>query len=244
MSALKAKLARRFEKLPFTQKILSCIMLVVVLYMAWGVVIDQSLSIATESSLESARGLKEKIAEIKSQINLASEAIKSNPRQGLKEQVEVATKEGVLLDKKIHDKTTGMVSPKDMNKVLQQVIQQSQGLTVTKMESLERKILVQAKKTDDTKTDGSEKSSTRDDAQKNTDKTVGSSKNNNTIFEHGLLLEMSGGYFETLDFLNALEKRHLNVVWDEITYTVTKYPNATIKIIVHTLSLDEDWIGV
>ncbi|MBP6103638.1 MAG: hypothetical protein KA508_01005 [Gammaproteobacteria bacterium] len=218
--------------------------MVVFLYIFWSFIIDQSFVGFREDFSKQSKALKSKIEETKLKINEASDIVKSNPKQGLSQQVDGAKKTSAELDKKIHDRTARMVSPKDMNSILEQVIQKSDGLIVLKMESLGKKILVQ-KKTEGTQSGNGQSDSLKNDSFQKDD-TIGRStqKGNLSIFEHGLSIELSGGYFETLDFLKSLEKRHLSVVWDEIDYDVVKYPQAEIKIVMHTLSLDEDWIGV
>ncbi len=244
MNTFMIRFSKKFENLSFYKKIFFCVSLIVFLYIFWSFVIDQSLAGFREDFSKQAKAVKSKIEETKLKINEASDIVKSNPKQGLSQQVDGAKKTSAELDKKIHDRTASMVSPKDMNSILEQVIKKSDGLIVLKMESLEKKILVQKK------TEGAQGVNDQSDSLKNDSFQKGGAiehsteKGNLSIFEHGLSIELLGGYFETLDFLKSLEKRHLSVVWDEIDYDVVKYPQAKIKILMHTLSLDEDWIGV
>ena len=245
MNSLTLKLSRKFEFLLFYQKIIVCAGLLIGLYVFWNVLINESLTALRGGFLEKSIALRDEIAETKTKISAASDTVKNNPQQGLSQQMIDAKKTSDELDKKIHDKTISMVSPKDMNNILAQVIQKSEGLLVLKIQSIEKKLMVQIKKSDgsqsgDTKRDGTKNQTPADDKAKSN--TV--SKDNLSVFEHGISLEMSGGYFETLNFLKALEKHHLSVVWDAVDYEVVKYPKASIKIVMHTLSLDEDFIGV
>lgn len=240
MIGLTLKLSRKFEFLLFYQKIMVCAALLVGLYFFWNVLINQSLTAFRGGFVERSRVLQGEIEEMKHKINAAADTVKNNPQQGLSQQMIDAKKTSEELDKKIHDKTVSMVSPKDMNNILAQVIKKSEDLSVLRIQSLEKKLLVQIKKSDGAQSDGAKNEPPKN--EKSPDNAV--SKNNLSVFEHGISLEMSGGYFETLNFLKELEKHHLSVVWDAIDYEVIKYPKASIKIVMHTLSLDEDFIGV
>ena len=63
------------------------------------------------------------------------------------------------------------------------------------------------------------------------------------IFAHGFEMALSGNYFQTLSFLQHLEKMS-GFYWQALDYEVEDYPNATITLQLNTLSLEEDWIGV
>ena len=63
------------------------------------------------------------------------------------------------------------------------------------------------------------------------------------LFAHGFEMVLSGGYFQTLAFLQHLEAMD-GFYWQALDYRVGKYPKAEITIQINTLSLEEDWIGV
>jgi len=63
------------------------------------------------------------------------------------------------------------------------------------------------------------------------------------LFAHGFEMVLSGGYFQTLGFLQHLEAMS-GFYWQALDYKVGKYPKAEITIQISTLSLEEDWIGV
>ena len=63
------------------------------------------------------------------------------------------------------------------------------------------------------------------------------------VYKHGLILEFTGTYFETQQFLNALEFSPWKLLWDELSYQVSTYPLAKVSITVYTLSLDKNWMA-
>lgn len=64
------------------------------------------------------------------------------------------------------------------------------------------------------------------------------------LFKHGLRMEFSGGFMDTLDYLRALEALPWKFLWDSVSLEVDDYPRARVSITVFSLSLDDDWIGI
>jgi len=84
--------------------------------------------------------------------------------------------------------------------------------------------------------------------EENEDKTENEKNQKRTqrpeIYKHGMRIVFEGDYFKTLKYLQALETMPWRLYWDNVEYHVTEYPKASVAITVHTLSLDEGWIGV
>lgn len=221
MNLLSLKWVKKFDQLDMRSRLLIVIGVSVLMYFFWKTLIHQSIDNYKKSLIDQSEQLQESIKDMKDQISSAEDLIKQNPQLVLQKQVEEAKNKSVLLDKEIYKRTSSMVSPKDMNKIVATLIGQSKGLSLLKIDSLDKKAFSELK------------NSTSD-----------SEKTKLNIFEHGISVEMMGGYFETMNFLRNLERNHLNVVWDELSYEVLEYPKAKIKLVMHTLSLDEGWIGV
>jgi len=64
------------------------------------------------------------------------------------------------------------------------------------------------------------------------------------LFRHGLVLELEGDFESTLDYIETVENSPWHILWDRFDYRVDRYPNARIRIELHTLSEQEEWIGV
>ncbi len=122
------------------------------------------------------------------------------------------------LDRKIGDTVHGLISPQEMVKVLEQVLQHQGRLKLVHIESLAAKPLIEPAP-DKPKAD------------------IG-------IYKHGLRLEFEGDYLGALDYLRQIETLPWVLYWDDLEITTEKYPKAHIVVVVHTLSLKEGWIGV
>jgi len=62
----------------------------------------------------------------------------------------------------------------------------------------------------------------------------------NNFFEQNISIKFSGDYFATVAYIADIEKLKWPIYWDNLTYTVTKYPNADIALELHSVSLKED----
>jgi MSHA biogenesis protein MshJ len=65
-----------------------------------------------------------------------------------------------------------------------------------------------------------------------------------TLYRHGVRLEIEGDFRSTLDYLERVEQSEWHLMWDSLDYRVEAYPTAIITIDFHTISHSEDWIGV
>lgn len=61
-------------------------------------------------------------------------------------------------------------------------------------------------------------------------------------YRHGLVLELEGGYFELLHYLQTLETQP--IFWQSIDYRVKAYPIAKIRLEVFTLSFHAELLSV
>jgi MSHA biogenesis protein MshJ len=64
------------------------------------------------------------------------------------------------------------------------------------------------------------------------------------VFRHTVELSVSGGYFDLLDYLAALERMPQRVFWDGFELSVAQYPQSVLKLTIYTLSLEKSWLTV
>ena len=66
----------------------------------------------------------------------------------------------------------------------------------------------------------------------------------NTLYQHGLRIEIQGDFAATLDYLRRIEQSDWQLLWDRFEYHVESFPDAHVTIELHTLSEREEWVGV
>ncbi len=122
------------------------------------------------------------------------------------------------LEKRILDSVAGLIDPKQMARMVEQVLQGRRALTLVSMQSLPATPLLELADEEMMEGEG--------------------------IFRHGLRLQLEGDYLAALDYLKALEALPWSLKWDAVEVEMQEYPRALITITVYTLSLEEDWLGV
>ncbi|NRA82778.1 MAG: type II secretion system protein M [Gammaproteobacteria bacterium] len=64
------------------------------------------------------------------------------------------------------------------------------------------------------------------------------------LYKHIVKVEVEGGYFSILRFLQQIERSNSSILWGSINYSVAEYPKANATVKVFTLSTDKEFIGV
>jgi len=64
------------------------------------------------------------------------------------------------------------------------------------------------------------------------------------LYRHGMILEVSGEYFELLNYLQELEQSRWQFIWRRLDYEVAHFPVARVHVELETLSQDRNWLGV
>jgi MSHA biogenesis protein MshJ len=137
----------------------------------------------------------------------------------LQEKIDIVQKENVDLQKQLDLMTEGLISPKDMTSLLKLILDKHKGLTVMHVENIKA-----------TPVFGGEND--------NEEKVSKEALKIFQVYKHGIEFVVSGTFFQLRDFLEEAEKLPWKVLWEELEYSVTKYPLASIKIVIKTLSLD------
>ncbi len=133
-----------------------------------------------------------------------------------------------IADQRLLKITSSLISPQQMPKVLEDVLLKSKGLKIRRLQGLgampypERPEKVE------------------EDKKPDKEVVIEAPK----AWRHGLRIEFSGSYLDTLEYLKSLEQLDWKFYWESIELEVDKYPNINTAIKVYTLSLDEGWIDV
>lgn len=122
-----------------------------------------------------------------------------------------------------------LVSPNGMTQMLTEVLDSQEGLTLVKVENVAPVAL----------TDGMPVALTDSGDEPAALRSVGFQ-----VFRHGLILEFQGDFFSTLSYLLYLEKMEQSFFWDSFEFEQTLWPEARIRLELHTLSSEEGFIGV
>ncbi len=122
------------------------------------------------------------------------------------------------MDASLAEVTTGLVPPKEMTRLVEQMLVKNRGLQVIKVESLPSTPLIEGA------------------SEANASGTM--------VYKHGMRIELKGGYLDILRYLKTLEGLPWKVFWGQATLKTEKYPDSTLNLLIYTLSTHEGWIGL
>ncbi len=121
------------------------------------------------------------------------------------------------VESRLQEAVAGVIEPRQMARALEEVLVRHQDLTLLRVENLGAEPLLEA---------------------------AAEGAGAAGVYRHSLRLEFEGEYVATVAYLHALKSLPWSFYWDGIEIAVLDYPRARIAIRVHTLSLNEGWIGV
>lgn len=118
--------------------------------------------------------------------------------------------------------TSDLIDPAQMRHVLEDLIGQQRGLELISASNLEVRPVIEP-----------------DPAEGEA-----SSDSESMLFRHGFVIEVEGSYLDCLAYLEAVERMPWQLYWGRLNLRTLEHPLTRVTIELHTLSLEEDWIGV
>ena len=153
-------------------------------------------------------------------VILKAEKKVATPKQKQEQQLKLLNEQISNVNRRLKENISGLITPKEMAKVLEAVLSQNSNLKLESIEAVASKPLSPLATND------------------------GDEKENFGIYHHGLKIKFKGSYLSTLKYLQVLDNLPWRFYWDILHLNVDKYPVSSIDITVHTLSFNKDWIGV
>jgi len=148
-----------------------------------------------------------------------------DPDKEIKQERERINGRIARLDAQLEEFTVDLISPSEMARLLDDMLGEETGLVLNSLETLPAEPVV--KQTTLKKTKEGDRAVTSD-----------------RMFRHGIVMVFHGDYFSALHYLTLLEGLPWDFFWDQLTYDVTDYPDATITLRIHTLSSQAGGLGV
>jgi len=156
------------------------------------------------------------------EIERLVETSKKDPDDENRAQLQRLKKQLGSMDASLLTFTTGLVSPREMASLIEQVLKQNTVLHVRRVESLAPIIL---NKQDD-------------------DENHATNRTEQNVYQHGMRIELEGRYLDILKYLEQLEAMKWKVFWGKVALVSLEYPISRLSLVIYTLSLHEAWMGV
>lgn len=144
-------------------------------------------------------------------------ALSKDPDRLLQQQIDELIKRNSELDNTLNSQTAKLVPADKMPQLLTNVLSKTHKVRLISMESLAPEI--------------SQLEKDRQDAKVH-------------IYQHGVVVELEGSYFDITDYLQSLKDSPLKFDWRAFDYQVTDYPKARVTLELFTLSTSEAFIGM
>jgi MSHA biogenesis protein MshJ len=226
MTQLLRDLMDRFDQLSLRERVIVLIAMALLLALLW----DGLLMAPLERERKIRRQQVEQLRAEVSGLEHSVEAIVAQGAADPKRQGQGATDklraEIAALDERLAGATSGLIAPREMPQVLEQLLARASRMTLHGLRTLPPEAVLPA--------------------VPETPATAGAPPPAATaqIYRHGVDLEVGGTYLETLAFLQALETLPWRFFWDRIEYRIEQHPQGRLKLRLYTLGLQEGWIGV
>ncbi len=128
-----------------------------------------------------------------------------------------------------------LVKPEEMVGLLHQVLKETGGLKIRKLESLPtEQVFVEQEEDEGEPAEHGEQQV----------RGTGSDVLYGHLYSHKVRIEIEAGFFSTLAYLEHLESLDSGLILKRLEYRVNEYPEAEITLLVETIGLDKEWLGV
>ena len=118
----------------------------------------------------------------------------------------------------------GLVTPRDMPRLVQQILARNRGLQIVRVENLPAEPLYS-----NNAAPGAAPTDANAVAQ---------------LYKHGMRIELRGQYLDMVRYLRALEAMPAKVFWGKVYYAAETYPNSRLTLDIYTIGLNKVWLEV
>jgi MSHA biogenesis protein MshJ len=171
--------------------------------------------------------LERQIGEQLGQLRIINSQIERIVREGTEDpeaaqrvRLEALRKQFSELDVAAADITRGLVSPREMTRLVHTMLRENRALQLVRAENLAPEAISLAAG----------------------DRAAADSAP--ALYRHGLRITVKGRYLDVVHYLRALEKLSWRVIWGEVQLDSEHYPVSRATLTIYTIGLDKAWIGV
>jgi len=230
-------LAARVDALSLRERALLFLAVIAVLYLLW----EQALMAPLERERRAAQAAigqaTARIAALDAEAAAIVRRHREDPNAPLRARERELRAAIAEVDARLAELTVGLIAPREMARVLEAVLARDAGLRLVRLENRGRRPLL-APRAQEPAEQGQEREAAGGPAA-----AAGGEGALPRIWRHDVRLELEGSFLAALRYLKALERLDRRFFWDGVVVQVERYPKARVRIDVHTLSLEEGWIG-
>ena len=220
MTERARKIVEGIDRLTLRERLAVFAAALVVLGGAWEALLAGPLEVRERAADEKITSLEQRLGQLNESVALAAEGM-TEGLPGRLDRLQALRARVTEGEDTVRSLASELVDPVEMRKVLEELIGRQAGLRLVSATNLEVRPLFD---------DGGGAEAALDSAPK--------------LYRHTLVLRVQGSYLDCLAYLRAIERLPWHLYWARLELQSGDYPQNDIVIEVHTLSLDEEWIGV
>ncbi|MDW7645045.1 MAG: hypothetical protein SCI25_08380 [Desulfuromonadales bacterium] len=225
MKTSSAKLSawkENLEKRSLREKILLIAAVWAIGYLVLDVMAFSPLAARQKAARQRLEISRSQLPQLEAQVVALQQQAAGDPDQENRRRLAELQARMTELDARLQDLTLELISPREMSRVLEEVLLRQRGLRLVRAENLQPEPLL-----------------TEPAGEADLDAPAALN-----VYRHGLRLEFVGSYAQIVDCLRALEGIERQLVWTSFELQVEEHPRSRVVLTVHTLSLKKEWIGV
>jgi MSHA biogenesis protein MshJ len=216
-----SKLVNTLNSMSLQERVLLLVVGVVILHLIWNLYFFRPFQREGKQITDSITEVQKDVERLELEAQGFQRIIAHDPDADNKARIQSVQKEIDELNSRIKKLTGVLISPEQMVGLLEELLVREQGLQLVKLENLEPHAFIPVGELDPSQP------------------SMGVN-----LFQHGFIIEFEGDFHSTLSYLKELEKLPWQFFWDAVIFDVQEYPQARVRIELHTLGLSEGWIGV
>ena len=177
---------------------------------------------ALEASIAQKQGL---LSATNKEIELIMLAHATDPDREARTRLLSLQAETASLARALREKQHGLVAPERMVTLLEHLLRRHAGLRVVSLKTLPASA-VGARQADPANGDAAAKAPAP------------------LLYQHGVEVVLQGSYADMVQYMQALQAMPTRVFWGAAHLDSASYPQATLTLTLHTLSMDDTWIAL
>jgi len=157
-------------------------------------------------------------------------ALKRDPNVNTVKQIAQLETKLANIDNQLVLLTTDLISPSEMREALLKLLELEPGVSLLSFELIGAKPLLNLS-VDQSSADAGEHAPTAEQLGLN-------------LYKHGIKIKLSGKYFQLRNYLQQLEQLSWKFFWQNFRFEVKEFPRSEVEIIIYSLGLNKEFIGV
>lgn len=214
-SSRVGRIAAHIDALSPRERIMFAMTVVLLLWAGWQMLLMSPLLERRKQLVEQMEASRDSLASLSATIQSLAAAQSRDPLAQDRLRLEALRLNRGQMDARVAEATSSLIDPRKMGTVLEAILARQARLELRALSSLPP-----------------------------TPVELGDGNDDPTIWRHGLRLEVAGDYADLLRFVQALEELEWNFVWSELDMTTEADGKNRMQLTLHTLSLEDGWLGV